>query len=315
VTARPAAALARFADEVGPVDPVVCAGGRTAWDVGGAPDPGARHVTAPAGVVRVEPAEMVVRVRAGTPVADLDAALGEVGQEVALPDRPGSTVGGALAVGRSGLFQLGLGPVRDAVLELTWVSAEGEVVRNGGPVVKNVSGFDLCRLLVGSLGTLGVLAEAVLRTRPVPPAGAWLAGPVEPAAVLAGLHAPASVLWDGATTWARVEGLAADVAGQQRRGRALGLAEVEGPPPLPPNRWSVGRDRLVAEAPRYGAFVAMVGVGVVFSQQPGPPPVLARGAAEVGRRVKAHFDPTGRLNPGRDPLAGVHVVDDEALLP
>jgi glycolate oxidase FAD binding subunit len=314
VIAPPAPALRAFADEVGPSDPVVCAGGRTAWAVGGPPDPSAREVRAPSGIVQVLPAEMIVRVRAGTTVAELDDALGEVSQEVALPAEPGATVGGVLAVGRSGLHQLGLGPARDAVLELTWVTAEGDVARNGGPVVKNVSGFDLCRLLVGSLGTLGLVAEVVLRTRPVPDAGAWLSGPTDPAAVLAGLHAPTAVLWDGRSTWVRVEGLAADVAEQQRRGSALGLVEVEGPPQLPAHRWSVGRDVLADRAGDAGPFVALVGVGVVFSQRPGPAPRIGRTAADLGRMVKARFDPTGRLNPGRDVLVGVEVVDDAEVL-
>lgn len=311
----PAAALVDFAAEVGPTGPVTCVGGRTRWELGGAPAPAARELRAPSGVVEVLPAEMIVRVRAGTPVADLAAALAEVGQEVALEVPEGATVGGALAVGRGGLHQLGLGPLRDAVLELTWVSAEGELVRNGGPVVKNVSGFDLCRLLVGSLGTLGVLAEAVLRTRPVPARSSWLAGPVAPGAVVAALHAPSSVLWDGAVTWARVEGGAADVDEQRRRAAAVGLAEVDGPPPLPPHRWSTGRDVVLSQASRHGRFVAAVGVGVVWSEQPGPGPRVARTAAELSRRVKDRFDPTGRLNPGRDVLAGARIVDDEELRP
>lgn len=313
--AAPAAALVDFAAHVGRTDPVVCVGGRTQWELGGSPSPGARVVRAPAGVVEVLPAEMIVRVRAGTPMGALSDALAEVGQEVPLEAPAGATVGGVLSVGRGGPCQLGLGPVRDCVLELTWVSAEGEVVRNGGPVVKNVSGFDLCRLLVGSLGTLGVLAEAVLRTRPIPARRAWLAGPVEPATVLAALHAPTSVLWDGTTTWARVDGGGADVDEQRRRATAAGLEEVAGPPVLPAHRWSTGRDRLLRDAPGHGAFVAAVGVGGVWSEQPGPPPRLARTTADLNRRVKQRFDPTGRLNPGRDVLDGVHVVDDEEMRP
>lgn len=312
---RSDAALEAFAAEVGPADPVSCVGGRTRWVLGGPPDPGARPVRAPVGIVEVLPAEMITRVRAGTPVAELDAALAEVGQEVALEAPPGATVGGTLAVGRGGLDQLGLGPVRDAVLELTWVSADGQLVRNGGPVVKNVSGFDLCRLLVGSLGTLGLLTEAVLRTRPIPAHAVWLSGVVHPGEVQAALHAPTSLLWDGTTTWARVEGSSADVDEQRRRGAVVGLAEVAGPPPLPPHRWSTGRDVVLAEAPAHGAFVAAVGVGVVWSERPGPGPRVARTAADLNRRVKARFDPTGRLNPGRDVLAGARVVDDEELLP
>jgi FAD/FMN-containing dehydrogenase len=315
MTTAPAPALEAFAAEVGPVEPVVCAGGQSQWALGGSPDPAARTVRAPVGVVLVEPGEMIVRVRAGTAVDELQQALAEVGQEVAFPVGPGTTVGGVLAVGRGGLQLLGRGPVRDAVLEITWVSAEGQLVRNGGPVVKNVTGFDLCRLLVGSLGTLGVLAEAVLRTRPLPAAATWLAGPADPVTVQGALHAPTSVLWDGATSWARVEGLVADVAEQIRRGRAVGLDEVDGPPELPPHRWSSSRRTVTGLDSTRGRFVALAGVGVVFSEHPGPPPTVSDGAAELARRIKDRFDPTGRLAPGRDVLAGVHIVTDEELLP
>ena len=79
------------------------------------------------------------------PSTSCSAALAEWGQLVALP--PGGTVGGALAVGRSDVTRLGRGPVRDALLQARVVSAEGHVVKAGGPTVKNVSGFDLCRLV------------------------------------------------------------------------------------------------------------------------------------------------------------------------
>src|SRR4051794_7411363 len=157
---------------------------------------------------------MTVRVRAGTSVADLDAALADAGQCVALPDEPGATVGGVLAVGHSGLRRLGWGPVRDVVLEVRYVSADGEVVKGGGPTVKNVSGFDLPRLLVGSLGTLGVLAEVVLRTRPLPAAEAWFAAHdgADPFAIGRALHRPACVLWDGTCTWVLLDGHPDDIA-------------------------------------------------------------------------------------------------------
>src|SRR3954454_22048892 len=218
-------ALDAFAAVVGGVDagPVVCVGGRTQFDVGGTVSAAAREVHAPTGVVTHEPAEMTVRVRAGTTVADLDAALAPAGQCVALPDEPGATVGGVLAVGHSGIRRLGWGPVRDAVLEVRYVSADGELVKGGGPTVKNVSGYDLPRLFVGSLGTLGVIAEVVLRTRPVPACSRWFAGPgVDPFALVQRLYRPSSVRWDGTTTWLLLEGHPADVAAQAQ---LAGLAE------------------------------------------------------------------------------------------
>jgi glycolate oxidase FAD binding subunit len=318
-----------FAAEVGPVGtgPVVAVGGRTQWAVGGTIDPaaGAREVRAPAGIVAVEAADMTVRVRAGTTVAGVDDALADVGQTVAVPAWPGATVGGVLAVGHSGLRRLGWGPVRDTVLEVRYVSAEGTVVKAGGPTVKNVSGFDLCRLLVGSLGTLGLLAEVVLRTRPLPPTERWLAGETDPFALLPQLHRPAAVLWDGTTTWVLLDGHPADVGAEAALAARAGLSEVEGPPDLPPHRWSLRPSQLAALAPARapapgpsgarpdgepgatapdgGRFVAEVGVGVVHCDTPPPPVAVEPAVAALHRRLKDLFDPTGRLAPGRDPLA------------
>src|SRR5690606_1132036 len=116
-------ALLRFADEVGSEGPVAVRGGDTATDVGGSPDPTARTLVAPRGIVALDDAEMTVRVRAGTPAAELAEALADAGQEVALGARPGGTVGGALAVGWSDLRRPRLGPARDALLEADVVDA------------------------------------------------------------------------------------------------------------------------------------------------------------------------------------------------
>ncbi len=299
--------LQDFAAEVGTTGPVVAVGGRTQWGVGGAPDPSAREVRAPGGVVAHEPAEMIVRVRCGTPVAELDAALAERGQMVALdpvdPER--ATVGGVLAVGHSGPRRLGWGPVRDTVLEARFVSAEGQLIRAGGPVVKNVSGFDLCRLLVGSLGTLGLLAEVVLRVRPSPPVSVWLRGEVDgPDRLRRVLLRPSSILWNGTATWVLLEGHGADVEAQTK---ALGSAfePVGGPPPLPRQaRWSVVPSAIQEAVALLdpGTFVAEVGVGVVHASTPTPaPPVrpVNPATAAIHRRIKDNFDPSRRLNPGR----------------
>lgn len=288
--------LTAFAEEVGPAGPVVAVGGRTQWDVGGRPDPSAREVRPPAGIVSHLPEEMIVRVGAGTTVADLDAAVSERGQSVTLPGWDGATVGGVLAVGRSGLRRLGWGPVRDTLLEARYVSAEGRLVKAGGPVVKNVTGFDLCRLLVGSLGTVGILAEVVLRVRPRPASSRWLRGAADPFALRRRLHRPTSMLWDGTTTWVLLEGHPGDVDADVA---ALGpaFAEAEGPPPLP----SGGRESLRPSALRSltGEFVAEVGVGVVHRPHPVAPPSPDPSTVALHRRIKALFDPTGRLNPGR----------------
>ena len=294
-----------FAAEVGPAEagPVAAEGGRTQWTAGvvdlDAAD-AARPVRAPAGVVAVEAADMTVRAGAGTLVTDLDAALDEVGQAVALPSWPGATVGGVLAVGHSGLRRLGWGPVRDTLLEVRYVSAEGRAIKAGGPTVKNVSGFDLCRLLVGSLGTLGLLAEVVLRTRPAPAAERWLAGEVDPFALLRRLHRPAAVLWDGTTTWVLLDGHPADV---EAEAAVAGLPDAPGPPDLPAHRWSLRPSELAGLAgDGSGPFVAEVGVGVVHRSSPAPGRPVDAAVAGLHRRLKSVFDPTGRLGPGRDPL-------------
>ena len=290
-------ALEAFAEEVGSDGPVAAVGGRTQWDVGGASAAGTREVRAPAGIAAYEPAEMVVRCGAGTTVADLDAALGEYGQTVALPEWPGATVGGVLAVGRSGVRRLRLGPVRDTLLEARYVSAEGRLVKAGGPVVKNVSGFDLCRLLVGSLGTIGLLAQVVLRVVPRPATSVWFhqAG-ADPFEVRRLLHRPSSILWDGTATWVLLEGHAGDVHAEVTS-LPGSWAETGGPPPLPAG----GRASMRPAELRglTGGFVAEIGVGIVHTEAPVAARPLTPAVAALNDRIKATFDPNGRLNPGR----------------
>ncbi|MCZ6830334.1 MAG: FAD-binding protein, partial [Gammaproteobacteria bacterium] len=123
------------------------------------------------GVVRHDPTELVVTVRAGTPLAELDQSLAERGQMLAAecPDFPGgSTIGGALALGWSGSRQPYAGALRDFVLGARMVNGLGEALRFGGQVMKNVAGYDIPRLLSGSQGRLGVILEVSLKLLPLP---------------------------------------------------------------------------------------------------------------------------------------------------
>lgn len=320
-------AMAAFAAGIGAEGPVCVRGGATRWSLGGEPAPGTAEVAAPRGIVAFEPAEMTVRVRAGTVVAELHEELSSAGQRTSLPERPGGTVGGALAAGESSLRRLGMGPVRDSLLQARYVTAEGQVATGGAATVKNVSGFDLCRLLVGSLGTLGMIGEALLRTVPVPDCELWArAEGADPAEVLRCCGTACSILWDGASAWALLSGhhddVADDLAAMKRLGR---VSEAEGPPALPPHRWSCRPAEALSFGSADGAwsgvveslhvdgcsaglagppdrFVAEIGVGAVHASQPQPPRAVPPGVVKLNRRLKARFDPTGRLNPGRDPL-------------
>lgn len=288
--------LHALADEVGSCDPVVPVGGRTQWDVGGLPDPRAREVTAPSGILEYEPAEMTIRCLAGTTLAELSAVLASSGQMVTLelPHDEGATVGGLLSVGRSGIKRLGYGPIRDLLLQVVFVNADGELVRSGGPTVKNVSGFDLCRLMVGSLGTLGVIGEVILRCSPKPVVSQWFSGEADPFELLARLYRPVSILWDGSQVWLCLEGHPADVESQA----ALALLEPCPSPPLLPcgGRLSLRPSELKTLT---GEFVAEVGVGVVHSSSPAPSAALEARSLALCKEIKRRFDPLGRLNPGR----------------
>jgi glycolate oxidase FAD binding subunit len=116
------------------------------------------------------PSDQIVAVGAGMTIATLQAALAPHGQRLALdpPEPERATVGGVLAANAWGPRRTRYGSVRDLVIGVTLIRADGVVAHGGGKVVKNVAGFDLPRLLCGSLGTLGLLAEVVFRLHPLP---------------------------------------------------------------------------------------------------------------------------------------------------
>lgn len=129
------------------------------------------------GVISYEPSELVVTVRGGTPLAELEALLAEQGQ--CLPFEPPhfgphATVGGMVASGLSGPARASSGAVRDFLLGVVLLNGKGECLTFGGQVMKNVAGYDVSRLMAGALGTLGVLLEVSLKVLPVAPAEATL---------------------------------------------------------------------------------------------------------------------------------------------
>jgi glycolate oxidase FAD binding subunit len=178
------------------------------------------------GVAEHEPTELVVTASAGLPLAALEAQLAEQGQCLAFePPRfaPGSTVGGMVASGLSGPSRAAAGSLRDAVLGVTMVSGAGELMHFGGKVIKNVAGYDVSRLVAGSLGILGVLVEVSLKVLPRAEAEATLRFDLKPKEALDRLHAwggrplplDASAWWNGNLV-VRLRGSGAAVAEAMR---------------------------------------------------------------------------------------------------
>src|ERR1700691_4674776 len=166
-------ALARLIDQVARASeqhaPLDICGGDTKRFYGEPPRGEPLDVTPLAGISCYEPTELVVTVRAGTPLCELEAALEEQGQ--CLPFEPPrfsdrGTVGGMVAAGLSGPARASVGSVRDHVLGVTLLDGRGEILTFGGQVTKNVAGYDVSRLMVGALGILGVICEVSLKVLP-----------------------------------------------------------------------------------------------------------------------------------------------------
>ncbi|UXU74724.1 MULTISPECIES: FAD-binding protein [unclassified Paracoccus (in: a-proteobacteria)] len=185
------------------------------------------ETTGLSGVVLYEPAALTVVVRAGTLLQDLQQILASEGQMLAFePDlRPGSTIGGVAASNSSGPRRVLVGACRDAMLGVRFVDGRGQVISNGGRVMKNVTGYDLVKLMAGSRGTLGVLSEIALRTAPLPPCAVTLALPgLDAAAALPALTAALSGPFDvsgagwlpDAGVLLRLEGLPVSVRERRR---------------------------------------------------------------------------------------------------
>ena len=127
--------------------------------------------TAYRGITDYEPTELVISARCGTPLAEIEAHLAQHGQMLAFEPPhfgPGATIGGTVAAGLSGPRRQAAGAVRDFVLGAVLVDGQGEVLHFGGKVMKNVAGYDVSRLLAGSLGVFGLIAEVSLKVLPKP---------------------------------------------------------------------------------------------------------------------------------------------------
>ncbi len=135
------------------------------------------------GITLYRPAELIISARAGTPLAEIEAALAEKGQQL-IAESPylngvfgtsaPPSIGGVVAANLSGPRRITWGATRDHVMGLRFINGAGEVVRSGGRVLKNVTGLDLCKLLSGSYGTLGVITEVTLKVLPAPETSATL---------------------------------------------------------------------------------------------------------------------------------------------
>lgn len=147
------------------------------------------------GIVSYEPSELVITVRAGTALAELEATLADRKQSLVFEPPHfapgpggGATVGGMVAAGLAGPARASVGGVRDFMLGVQLVNGRGEVLRFGGQVMKNVAGYDVSRLMAGSLGTLALITEVSLKVLPLTPAEATLKFSVEEARMIEQLN-------------------------------------------------------------------------------------------------------------------------------
>jgi glycolate oxidase FAD binding subunit len=186
------------------------------------------------GILSYEPTELVLTARAGTPLAEIEAALAEKGQCLAFePPHYGdaATLGGTIACNLSGPGRPYLGAARDFVLGTRILNGKGELLRFGGEVMKNVAGYDVSRLMAGAQGTLGVLLEISLKVLPQPRAETTLALEMGAATAVARFNAWAgqplpvsATCHDGERAYVRLAGAEAAVEEASRR---LGGERIE----------------------------------------------------------------------------------------
>jgi glycolate oxidase FAD binding subunit len=292
-----------------------------------------------AGIIDYQPDDLTVVVGAGTTLVDLEMELAERWHTAVLPERaPSRTVGGVVASGDSGYRRLKYGPTRDRVLEVTVATGYGEVVRGGGRLVKNVTGYDIPRLMTGSLGSLGIIGSVCLKLWPAPPHRVTV--PVDdPEVALMSTYKPVAVLESDAGSFVYLEGDEATVSQQITMLEGIDSVGFTWPerPPTPatvslrvPARYLAAGVTLVHEFdPEW--FVAQHGVGVIdlgiasvetdalmhlrrWAESRGGSLVVASpgltsverwgtppSSLPVQRRMKYLFDPFGVCHPGALP--------------
>lgn len=207
--------------------PLAVTGGGTKAFYGNEPRGEALDVRAVSGVVDYEPTELVVTVRGGTPLVELEQRLAE--QNQMLPFEPphfgeAATVGGAIATGLAGPRRVAAGAARDFVLGARLLDGRGQILSFGGRVMKNVAGYDVARALAGSLGTLGVIVEVSLKVLPRPVAEQTLQFEMNEAESIrrvnewGGQPLPISATaWCGGLLYVRLSGAAAGVQAAHAR--------------------------------------------------------------------------------------------------
>ncbi len=190
------------------------------------------------GIISYEPTELVINARCGTPLLEIEEALAANRQYLPFEPPhfgPAATLGGAVAAGLSGPRRMAVGALRDYVLGTTLLTARGDVLRFGGQVMKNVAGYDVSRLLAGSLGILGVIAEVSLKVLPLPAAEQTLQFEISEAEGIrrcnqwGGQPLPISAtLWDRGRLWVRLSGAGAavDAAASRLGGERLDPAQA-----------------------------------------------------------------------------------------
>ena len=213
------------------------------------------------GVTLYEPGALTLVAGAGTPLAEVEALLASEGQRLPfeVPDMRGllggtgaSTLGGVVAANASGPRRVQVGACRDSLIGVRFIDGTGTVIKNGGRVMKNVTGYDLVKLIAGSHGTLGVLTEVSFKLLPVPAAAMTLilnglddfrAVAAMSAALASPFEVSGAAHWPGSGTFFRIEGFAASVA--YRAGQLADLLADFGPMTREDdtaNRWANIRD-------------------------------------------------------------------------